>query len=280
MTTETPTPYAGVPLRDHEVRFGVTPDDAAAAVRSQRLRFVEEMRGLAAADWQRPSRCSEWTVQGVVRHVVHLGTVMLDGVAAARAGERFDYFRSFDPKQTPVDHLAAAGDEPVAATLAAFSDTTDRLVAATDELAAERSDVLVATPVGRQPWHRAMLHGLFDSAVHERDVLAPLGRRVDAPAEETAAIAAYQVLLVGRILAVVGVAVDVGLRLTGGPDLRLRVDGPLVGVEVGGADAARVTATGPVESVLDAMVGRGSLAEVLDGPPEVVAGLSALSSLV
>lgn len=279
---ETTTPDAGVPLREHDVYLDVTPEQAVAANRSQRIRLLDEARALSPEEWQAQSRCSEWTVQGVVRHVVHVNTIQLDGLAAARADERFDFFKTFDPKRTPLEHLESVGDEPVDVTLAALEDTTTRLVAAIEQLHADGVDVLAASPVGRQPWSRAVLHGLFDSAVHERDILAPLGRRPapHRPADEVTAIAAYQVLLVARLLAVVGIPVDVGLRLTGGPELRVQVDGTRVSVAVGGADAAPVVATGDVDDALDAMVGRGSLADVLDAPAEVVGGLAALSSLV
>ena len=37
------------------------------------------------------------------------------------------------------------------------------------------SDAVIDSPTGPQPWPRAVLHGLFDALVHERDVTEPLG---------------------------------------------------------------------------------------------------------
>ncbi len=278
------TPYAGVPLKHQDVRFAVTPEDAVAAAHSQRGRLLETVRDLTADEWVAQSRCAAWTVQDLVRHLTHIGGVQADSMAAARAGERFSFFSTFDPKGTPDALLKEAGAEEIGVTLDAFAHSTERLLAAVDELAAVGDDgLLVSTPAGRQPWHRSLLHGLFDSAVHERDIVEPLPAR-SAPVvgpNEVRAIASYQVLLVARILAVVGAPVDLGLELTGGPSLHVVVDGPVVSVQPLDDSATPTTrATGEVNTVLDAMSGRGDLASVLDGPPEVAMGLSALASLV
>ncbi len=281
--TDTAPQYAGVPIRDQDVRLDVTPEEAVAAGRSQRSRLLDVAQSLPEADWAAPTRCALWSVQDVFRHLVHVNGMALDSIEAARAGDRYDGFSAarFNPKETPGAYLKELGDEPVAATAEAFSSVTARMLATLDGMSPD-DEVLVATPIGRQPWHRSALHGLFDSAVHERDILLPLGRRPDPapPAEEVRAIASYQVLMVARILAVVGAPVDLALRLVGGPDLRVRVDGPLVSVSSGDLDGATAEARGDVEAVLDAMTGRGQLADVLEAPPEVVFGLSALSSLV
>jgi len=286
--TETTPQYAGVPVRDQDVRLDVTAAEAVEAGRSQRTRLLDAVESLTDDEWMAQSRCAQWSVQDVVRHLVHVTSMSVESIEAARTGARYDGFSAakFNPKETPHAFLTALGAEPAEATREAFAASTARVIAAMDELSADKlladDDVLVATPIGRQVWHRSLLHGLFDSAVHERDILAPFGRKPDPtpPAEEVRAIASYQVLLVARILAVVGAPVDLALRLTGGPDLRVRVAGPLVSVSSGDLDGATAEARGEVDAVLDAMTGRGQLAEVLDAPPEVVMGLSALSSLV
>ncbi|HVF21119.1 MAG TPA: maleylpyruvate isomerase N-terminal domain-containing protein [Mycobacteriales bacterium] len=284
VNTEGATPYAGVPLKLQDVRFAITPAEAVAAAHSQRGRLLETVRDLTADEWSAQSRCSLWTVQDVVRHLTDIGGVQADGMEAARAGERFSYFSTFDPKATPAALIAESGPEEVGVTLDAFVRSTERLLGLVDEVAAAGDDtLLVSTPAGRQPWHRSLLHGLFDSAVHERDIVEPLPAR-SAPfvgPGEVRAIASYQVLLVARILGVVGAPVDLGLELDGGPTLHVVVDGPVVSVQPLGDDAAPAArAKGEVSAVLDAMAGRGALADVLDGPPEVAMGLSALSSLV
>lgn len=279
--SQTPT-FAGVPMRDQEVRFDVTPGEALSACRSQRLRLLDLARGLGPDEWTQQSRCAEWTVQHVVRHLVHTNRMELEAIAAARAGERFNGFAPdrFSPRTTPLDVMAAEGEQSVDATVAAFTTTTEQFLDELARMPENPEDLLVSSPVGRQPWHRAALHAHFDSGIHERDILMPLGRRSEASAEEVAVIAAYQVLVVGRILSLVGASLDLGLSLQRGPDLRVRVDGALASVERGNLDGAAIEARGDVEEVLDAMVGRGDLASVLEGPPEAVTALSAIAALV
>ena len=279
--SETPQ-FAGVPLRDQDVRFDVGPDEAVAVIRSHPLRLVDTVRGLSAEDWAQQSRCSEWTVQGVVRHLVHVNRVQLEATAAARTGERFTGFAPdrFNPKTTPLELMHEEGDQDVATTRSEFESTTSAVLAELDSMPGDPDDLLIATPIGRQPWHRASLHPVFDSAVHERDITGPLSRVAGAGANEIQVIAAYQVLVVARILALVGASVDLALRLDGGPELRVRVDGPLASVERGNLDGAALEAAGQVDAVLDAMVGRGDLSAALTGPPEVVAGFGALATLV
>ena len=233
MSDATPQ-FSGVQFRDHDVRLAVTPDEAIAASHAHRTRLLDTVRSLAPDEWSAQSRCSEWSVQDVVRHLTHVNTVQLASIAAGRAGERFDGFSpaNFNPKVTPAEYLRAAGPEDVATSLEGFETTTAQVLAAVDDLRGSGDDVLVSTPIGRQPWYRAVLHALFDSAVHERDIVAVLpDRPAPAPSEdEVRAIASYQVLIVARILAAVGAPVDLDLDLRGGPHLHVLVDGPVVSV--------------------------------------------------
>jgi len=272
--------YAGVGLRDQQVRFDVGADEARAANRAQRTRLLETVTGLSAADWSLPSRCAGWSIQDVVRHLAQINRVQVASVEAGLAGERFDGFRGFDPKSTPGSWLKAAGDEPAPATLAEFTRSTASALSTADQLASRGDELLVATPAGRQPWHRAILHASFDSAVHERDILEPLGRRAAADPAEVGAIAAYQLLLNARVLAVVGVQLDLALCLDPGIELRAIVDGAIVEVRRDRIGGAALVGSGPADQVLDAMSGRGDLAEAVSGPPEVATALSALRGLL
>lgn len=277
MTSETQPALNGVPLRDQELVFPITPVQAVAANRSQRERLVASLAELSATDWAAPSRCADWSVQNVVQHLVDINRVQRSAVAAALAGERFTLFQTFNPKVTPAEWIAEAGPQSYQETLSDMVETTQALLADVDALPADPDSVLLSTPAGRQPWHRSVLHALFDSAIHERDIFAPLGRHVDTPTDEFTPIAAYQLLLTGRVLAAVGIAVDLGLALAGGPSLRLVVNGPLVSVTEEAVDGGL---TGEAAAVLDAMGGRGELADVVSGPAEVIPALGALRSLL
>jgi uncharacterized protein (TIGR03083 family) len=292
-------PAVAVAFRDQDVRFDVTASDAVTANRAQRARLLTTLQELTAEQWQAPSRCAGWTVQDVVRHLGHMNELVLGAIAAGRADEHYTVFRNFDPKSTPSRLIADAGPEPVAETLSGFAASTTRTVTAIDDLANIHADLLIATPAGRQPWPRAVLHGLFDSALHERDILValslPIPHDSDAAAGtdavELAAVASYQVLLTGRILCMVGIQTELCLNLVGGPSLRLLVAGASVDVHTdrrrsadapsnAGPDGECMNCTGPATAVLDAMAGRANLSDVLTGPPAAAAALTVLAGVL
>ena len=265
-------------LRDQRIEFDVTAAEAREASRTQRGRFVQMVRGLSDEQLRGPSRCSEWSVQDVARHVTQMSDLMQRAIVAARNGEKFAPFKEFNPKVTPNELVRAIDGESAETTIAEFDRTTRSLEHALDELGDDAS-LLLASPAGRQPWPRSILHALFDSAVHERDVAEPVGVRVDAGEAETGAIAAYQVLLASRIACAFGMSYAAELVLTGVPVLTVRVDGADVSVTRTSGTGAPVC-RGNAVPVLDAMTNRGDLGSVLSAPPEVTTALSTLSTLV
>ena len=268
----------GVALRDQQVEFFVPGEQAAAANRSQRTRFVRMLAALDDAQWLRPTRCADWTVQDVVRHLVQMGEFTRQAVLAAKAGERIEVFKSFDPRRTPTELVRAVAPEPPSATLADFEATARAVVDLVDGLGPD--DVFLSvTPAGRQPWPRSTLHALFDSAVHERDIAVPLDLDVDVDPAEMTAIAAYQVLLTSRVACMFGTQTSFELQLSGASGMTVRIDGPHV--QVSDVTGSGVTVcSGDAVAVLDAMTGRGELPDVLDAPPDVLAVLSTLRAFV
>jgi uncharacterized protein (TIGR03083 family) len=268
----------GVALRDQQIGFDVTPTEARAASAAQRGRLLDTVRGLDEAQWRAQSRCADWSIQDVVLHLTQMSDVMQAGIAAARADEKFTPFKTFDPKVTPTELVRAAGSQDPAVTVAEFARTTQSLTSTLVELGDDDS-LLLVSPAGRQPWPRSILHALFDSAVHERDITRPLGLDAEPSVDEVGAIAAYQVLLASRVACMFGMSYAVELALEGAPVLTVRVDGPAVEVIRAFGTGAPV-ATGDAIDVLDAMTGRGELSDALDAPSAVIAGLSTLRSLV
>jgi len=92
-------------FREQEVRFAFD-GEAVGANRLVRERQLDVLGGVPFEEWTRPSRCTGWSVHDVVRHVVQMNEVMIGAAAAARAGERYDRMRGFDPKTTPSAWLA------------------------------------------------------------------------------------------------------------------------------------------------------------------------------
>jgi len=268
-----------VAMRDQDVRLAITPAQARAANVQQRQRLAQTLRDLPASQWASPTRCAGWSVQDVVRHLAQMNGVFLDALGAAQAGERFDGFRTFEPKRTPDVWVRELRGVSAVQTLADFEASTEAVLAASTALDADGA-TKVATPAGRQPWPRAMLHSLFDSAVHERDILLAIGEPAVRGAD-LATVAAYQVLLSARIACASGASLDAVLRLSDDVTIGVSVTGPVVSVALDAPDeAGAMVGTGDSVATLDAMVGRGVLADVLEAPPNVLSALSGLVALV
>jgi uncharacterized protein (TIGR03083 family) len=256
-------------LREQEVRFPF--DQAAAQVnRTERARQLDVVRGVPLDEWMQPSRCPGWSAHDVVRHVVQMNEVMVGVAAAARAGERYERMRGFDAKTTPSEWLAAAPAAEPGETLAAYEHSTRAVIDAGEALGA---DVLVGSPVGRQPWSRVLLHALFDALVHERDVTEPL-RRSAPYAPGQLPVVAYVLLVAARVACVYDREFAVRLDL-GGQVLDVSVCGAAVEVTPV-TDRTDAVAADPLP-LLDGLTGRVPVRDVLAAPDDVCAALGLLA---
>jgi hypothetical protein len=140
----------------------------------------------------------------------------------------------------------------------------------------ERWGLPSLSPAGAVPWWLSLLHGLYDSWVHERDVLLPLGREPAVEGDEVEAVLSYTLVLVPHLSRMLGdrepfEAVVCGIQVTGG-------EGPVTVRHVeAGAPAGAPVLTGDPPVVVDALSGRGSVEEALTGNAALVHRLGALA---
>lgn len=131
----------------------------------------------------------------------------------------------------------------------------------------ERWGLPSISPLGVVPWWLSALHVYFDSWLHERDVLLPLG--MDAPAEddEMLHVLAYSLAIVGTLVPEENDVAIGGVRLRTGTK-------PVTATPI------TRDAEPDVGSVIDALLGRGDIVEALaDVDPEVVHSLGSLARL-
>jgi hypothetical protein len=145
------------------------------------------------------------------------------------------------------------------------------MAAEVEDVGPERWGVPTLSYAGFLPWWQALLHVLWDSWIHERDALLPLGLPVDEIESEVTVGLCY-VLALGQYASRRhgrGEPVDAvvcGFRVTAS-------EGPIMVVPVSGVDQRSGTVpvlTGHPPSVVDALSGRGDLDEVLTGDGEVL----------
>jgi uncharacterized protein (TIGR03083 family) len=184
------------PRYDGEPMIDVRTDPAAAVVAGarQRRRLAAALGTLDDAQWATPSRCDGWTVRDVVSHLTSANGFWSVSISSALDGAPTRFLDGFDPKATPAA-LAAADATGPDQVLERFVDSTDALCAATAALGPEDLAKLGEAPPGHIALHVVLLHAMWDSWVHERDILLPLGLPVREEADEITGSLRYGVAL-------------------------------------------------------------------------------------
>lgn len=235
---------AGVPLR-----IDGHPDEPAAAWRSHRTRVRGWLDALPDPDWVRPTRCELWDVTSLARHLASGSQFLGYTLHMGAAGTATTLLQGFDPHTTVQAAAAMLGE----LTPATAREAVTAMDAAVDEELARMADAgwsaMAEAPPGQLPAHLSVNHFLFDSWVHEYDLMVPRGERplVD-PSEATVAV--RYLLGLASVVTASEVCLDVRLR---DPEIR-------VGVDV--ADGDVVVSTDSVPS--GAAVVEGSLVDVVD----------------
>jgi uncharacterized protein (TIGR03083 family) len=250
-----------------------------AAYRGQHERVLATARSLDAAEWARPSRCSAWTAHQLLIH-------LLGATGACRTtltGERDVFAGGFDPNSGPATFVERRAGEPVAVTLDDLEAESAATAEAIDALRGA-SPTPTRTAVWGAPvdWRLFLAHMFWDSWMHERDLLIPLGRPVTTTESEAQLAAAYGLHSAGIMNGLTGNPIDVTLQLggTGAGTYTVTADGGDVRVTV----VAPATGAAPLGDALldrDAIAGRlPALVEVLDAPAAVVEPLARLASFL
>jgi uncharacterized protein (TIGR03083 family) len=225
------------------------PAVALAPYARHRHRFAESVSTLGEGALAAPSRCSEWSVADVLRHIYDVDSWM----DAIWTGAPLP-FTSFDPNVTPGQYVEAQRGVPDAEVRDRFVTASPARTAAIAESTAERWGAQALSPLGAVPWWMSALHIFWDSWTHERDALIPIGIEPPAIADELAAVATYVVGITAVLASEPFETVIAGVRVRLG-------DGPPEvaaeqGIEVDQAERA---------VVVDALSGRGSLDVALAG---------------
>jgi uncharacterized protein (TIGR03083 family) len=237
----------------------------------QRRRFVAVLRGFGPDDWAAPTRCADWSAHDVVRH-------LCDGNAiAAGAGpddRTLDLTAGFDPRITPRGWLTASAGESPEATLSRFETTTEEVLGLLRARLAQGCRFDVRLPFGPVDWTVYVLHGFWDSWLHERDVLLARGAEHPASDDATGYAVAYGLFISAAVASLFGDPVQD--RLTLGGD-----GGGIFDLDSRGAvtlTVTRVTTAGPpAAQVTDALAGRGATAALGGLPTRSRAALSHLA---
>jgi uncharacterized protein (TIGR03083 family) len=227
----------------------------------QRRRFAAVLQGFGPGDWAAPTRCPGWSAHEVVRHLCDCNAI---GAAAGPDDRTLDLTAGFDPRTTPSGWLTTSAGEPPEATLSRFVATTGELLAVLRARLAQNRRFDVRLPFGPMDWTVFVLHGFWDSWLHERDVLLPRGTGHPTDGDATGYAAAYGVFIAAAVASMFGDPVRQQLTLSGD-------GGGVFDLDSRGAVTLTVTrlatAGPPAAQVTDALAGRAPTSAVLGGLP-------------
>ena len=257
--------------------FLFDPHSTLTILAGQRRRFASTVATLSLEELSSPSRCHGWTVADVLRHLVWVDSVM----RLLWSGDE-SIANGFDPRTTPdesvqADRLVSSDEE----TRQRYLSSTGIMVVDLESASADQFGRRSLSPAGRVPWWMSAVHMGWDSTIHERDALEPLGRSISEVPAETAVALAYSLVLASLLDSGDGLSVRVGpihLRKQDGRSTARVIPESGVGDKTGGTPGDDTAVLrGDLIAVIDALSGRGSLPDSLSGDGVIVDRLAGLA---
>ena len=235
-------------------------------------RLIDTWQGFAPAQWERQSRNTEWTVHHTVRHVADVMELAVGSVNGELALDKND----FDPRSTPATWLTASEGESPRATIERFAAASTSHRAGINDRLAVGDDTHDRTVYGTAHWTVNVAHVLWDSWLHERDVLLPLGVPAPSSEEEERLVGLYGLLMALVPSMTFEQSISSTVQLSGAGLRTIEV-----GCDAGSLRSAEVSAgataiPGAMPAAIDALAGRGdAVADALPGSPEEMGFLAA-----
>ena len=261
---------------DPVITLDGSPADILAPTVRQRRRMAAALASFTDEQWAHPSRCEGWSNRDVIVHLDSTNRFWAYSVAEGVRGEPTRFLASFDPVTGPAQLVAGAGDMAPSEVLARFTASTDALETVLTALDDEAWSAPAEAPPGHLSVSAVVHHALWDSWVHERDILLPMGISPDEEPDEIAASLRYVAGLIPAL------AVNWGAAGTGTLAIDATDPDLFIVVEVRGRAAVRagdavsdLRLTGGAVDLLEALSVRRPLDQAI--PAESAWMLSALS---
>jgi len=242
----------------------------------QRSRLADLLAELGADEWTAPSRCEGWSVQDVIAHLVGVSRYWIFSIGEGLKGRPTRLLTSFDPVTVPAAMVEQARGTPPSETLDGFRSTNDELAAMLNPLGDAEWSALGEAPPGHVAIRVVVAHALWDSWIHERDVVLPLSREQPLEADEAALALAYAAALgpAYRVCADPSGRTGVLGVVAHQPDLELSVEiGELVRVRCGRDDRADATIEGRAVDLVEGLSLRGPAPAIAEEHRWLLSGL-------
>jgi uncharacterized protein (TIGR03083 family) len=249
--------------------------DPSAAVIRQRNRLTEIFSELSAQEWAAPSRCAGWSVQDVAHHLVTVNRFWQVSIGAGMQDEPTRYLASFDPVTVPAALVESARGELPATTVEKLRVGNVELATVLNSMT--QSDWLKSAeaPPGHISMGAVCAHALWDSWIHERDVLIPLGREQQIEPDEVATALIYAAALGPAICLNAGESASGSLSVDAShPDVAFTVEvSQQVRIRPGVATHPTALIMGAAVDLVEGFSARGPLPLVADDQQWLVGGL-------
>ena len=251
------------------------------ALRAQRSRFIATLKSFGPSEWAAGTRCTEWSVHDVARHVADVAEL---DIARLTNGDldRFVRHGPFQPDTSPVKWLEdTAGQEPEQTVEVLAHRAEDEYGCFTRRIE-ENDETFGLGVLGRlNHWSVLSLHIYWDAWIHERDIAIPLGLEIRSSVEELRLMTMYTMLLAAQPAVMSGEHLRASLVLRGSPDAVYHIDGDPDDISVtAGTSPPTEVIEGELGAVLDSLVGRGpEPLALMTGPAGAVEKLARLRPL-
>lgn len=274
--------FQGTAITGKSLRLRAQAEGVNAAFRAHRNRLITELSELTEKEWNGPSRCHLWSVADVVSHLTDGNRWILASSQAVLSGTDFSLMSRFDNRLTPHEYVKAGRGRPREDILDDLATGTESVLI-TMQRVRELGHASMRMPIGHVSLTLAVLHALWDSWLHERDVLEPLNESPAYPTHEVRLVASYAFLLA---------AVAISSRITTHQQIDTVLDGPGGGyyrMEAGETIHVQVkmrqptagpVARGSILATIDALAGRGHLEDAVNGSLDIIRLLSFSSAMM
>jgi uncharacterized protein (TIGR03083 family) len=255
----------------------IDPASVAPVWFAHRERLTGWLAALPAPAWAGPTRCEGWTVGVLVRHLASVAQFAGFTLHAAAKGTATRLLEDFDPAVTPGTAAEMLGDPEPGPMLDAMREADARIAATVSGWTAHDWEQLAEAPQGNVPAYLSLTHFLFDSWVHEYDLLLPRDEVPVVLASEVEIVVPYVLGLAG---VVGGEATTADVQLT---DVDLEVgltvqDGRAV-VRSGWVPDGAPVIRGTAAAVVDVATGRVG-PTTLDADPAATDVLTRFAALL
>jgi uncharacterized protein (TIGR03083 family) len=281
------------PLRQYYDGVTISVDDDLSLVDPwvrHRRRLVASLDELTDDQWKATTRCTSWDARGVVSHLVTVDRFWMSSLRAAQARDTpTTFIRGFDPSTGTDVFVDPMLELPTEVIFQQFADGTESFVTMVEAFAGDDWDATGEAPFGHVPARILMAHAFWDSWLHERDILEPLGLAPEPVPDDVLAATWYTFVvaaLQGGLLdddAPVGpgpeAPIDVTLQFDdlAGPPLRVEID---TGVRISHPENGAGVPAGSALDLVESLAGRASPARLDALPADLAAQMTRAAQIL